>query len=159
MCSRHQLPLVLRFAAKNLRKRSPQAARIVLETATLVVGHAAELALALWLHGAMPGALIYTAAVGLPALLGNYWMMLTNYMQHVGCEPMSAHDHSRNFVSLFWNWFVFDNGLHTVHHQQPGLHWSRSRALHQLTQGQMRPELNRGFILSYVLQRYLLGRA
>jgi beta-carotene hydroxylase len=159
VCSRHQLPLVLRFAAKHLRKRSPQAARIVLETTALIAGHAVVLALALGLHGVEAGALVYTVAVGVPALLGNYWMMLTNYVQHVGCEPTAAHDHSRNFVSPFWNWFVFDTGFHTVHHQQPGLHWSRYRALHQLTQGKMRPELNRGFILSYVARRYLLGRA
>jgi beta-carotene hydroxylase len=159
VCSLHQLPLVLRFAGKHLRKGSPQATRIVLETAALVAGHAAVLALALWLHGAQTGALIYTVAVGVPALLGNYWMMLTNYLQHVGCEPATVHDHSRNFVSPLWNWFVFDNGFHTVHHQQPGLHWSRGRARHQLAQGRIRPELNRSFILSYAAQRYLRRRA
>jgi beta-carotene hydroxylase len=150
---------VLRFASKHLRQRSAQATRVVLETAVLLVGHAAVLALALWLHGASTGALVYAVAVGAPALLGNYWMMLTNYVQHAGCEPTAQDDHSRNFVSPFWNWFVFDNGFHTVHHQQPGLHWSRYRALHRSTQSRIRPELNQGFILSYFLQRYLLGRS
>ena len=159
ICARHQLPLVWRFACSGLQRRSPNAARIVLETTTMVTGHAAALGLALALHGVRQGVLVYTVSVGLPALLANYWMMLTNYVQHVGCEPAASHDHSRNFVSPFWNWFVFDNGFHTVHHQQPGLHWSRYRALHRLTQGQIRPELNRGFILSYCFQRYLLGRA
>jgi len=25
------------------------------------------------------------------------------------------------------NWFLFNNGLHTVHHDNPGLHWSKTR--------------------------------
>lgn len=155
-CSRAQLPLVWAYARQAFRARTPQAWRIALELSALVVGHALVLALALALHGARVGGVVYAVTVGLPALLGSYFMMLTNYVQHAGCDGSSRYDHSRNFVSPFWNWFVFDNGYHTVHHQHPGLHWSRYRALHRLTAPRIDPRLNHGFIVGYVLRRYLL---
>jgi beta-carotene hydroxylase len=155
--SRFQLPLVLRCAHRALRDRSGLSSRVVLESATLLGGHSAMLGLSFALHGFARGGWIYLAAFGAPALLGTYWMMLTNYLQHVGCDSALAHDHSRNFVSPLWNWFVFDNGYHTVHHQHPGLHWSRYRALHRLQASRISPALNYPSILHYVLARYVLG--
>lgn len=156
--SRFQLPLVVRCARLALHRRSPLATRVKVEALALLLGHPAALGAFMLVQGPARGLLYYFAALGLPALLGTYWMMLTNYLQHVGCDAASAHDHSRNFVSPLWNWFVFDNGYHTVHHQHPGLHWSRYRALHRLTQSRMDPSLNHSSIASYVLSRYLLGR-
>jgi beta-carotene hydroxylase len=152
---RFQLPLVLAYAREAFRGQPTRLPRIVLETTAVLVGHVAALALFVGLRGWSTGAMGYAFALALPAFLGTYWMMLTNYLQHVGCEPGSQHDHSRNFVSPFWNWFVFDNGLHTVHHQHPGMHWSRYRALHQLGSARISPELNHGSILSYAARTYL----
>jgi len=157
---RFQSPLVLAYARDAFRNHPTRARRIVVETAAVLLGHTAALSLFVRLHGWALGGLAYALAVGLPALLGTYWMMLTNYLQHVGCQPGSEHDHSRNFVSPFWNWFVFDNGLHTVHHQYPGVHWSRYRALHDEAHALISPELNHGSILGYAARRYLRrGRA
>lgn len=157
---RFQWPLVLAYAREAFSGHPTRARRIVIETTTLVFGHVTALGLFVAWRGWSVGGLGYACALGLPALLGSYWMMLTNYLQHVGCEPASAHDHSRNFVSPFWNWFVFDNGLHTVHHQQPGAHWSRYRALHERASAQISPQLNHGSILGYAARKYLrLGRA
>jgi beta-carotene hydroxylase len=155
--SRFQLPLVLRCARLALRRRSALAGRVVLESSALFAGHLGAAALAVALHGFALGAVVYLAAFGAPALLGSYWMMLTNYLQHVGCDPRSEHDHSRNFVSPFWNWFVFDNGYHTVHHQHPGLHWSRYRALHRLSAARISPALSSPSLAHYALARYLFG--
>jgi fatty acid desaturase len=155
--ARFQLPLVVRCARLALRGKSALATRVSVESLTLLLGHPAALAVFATVHGAKVGALLYLAAVGLPALLGTYWMMLTNYLQHVGCDPGSSHDHSRNFVNPGWNWLVFDNGYHTVHHQQPGLHWSRYRELHYSTESRMSPAFNERSILSYVMFRYLRG--
>lgn len=152
--SRYQLPALVGFVRAAFRTSSARAARIVLEGAALVAGHAAFGLFAVYWHGLAPGALVYGVALGLPALLGTYWMMLTNYLQHVGCDAQSPHNHSRNFVSPFWNWFVFDNGYHTVHHEQPGQHWSRYRALHQARAAQILPELNPGTLLGFMLSRY-----
>jgi len=93
----------------------------------------------------------------LPALMGTYFMMFTNYLQHVGCDPTSPDNHSRNFTSPVHNWFVFDNGLHTVHHEHPGVHWSRYRALHEQRAARIRPELNQNSLLGYVFKTYVLG--
>jgi beta-carotene hydroxylase len=154
-CSRYQLPLVWRYARSALTRRSAVRQRVLVECGALVFGHALALAVAIGLHGVALGGLVYGVTLGAPALLGTYWMMLTNYLQHVGCDPSSPHDHSRNFVSPFWNWFVFDNGYHTVHHQQPGLHWSRYRALHEERAASMSPVLNQPMILAYAARRYL----
>ena len=115
VCARHQLPLVLRFAATQFAGRAPARARDKRlasrwsgdarsrphrrigpgPVATRGVTWRVRLRLRRRASGAAP----------------NYWMMLTNYLQHVGCAPGASHDHSRNFVSPFWNWFVFDNGI------------------------------------------------
>ncbi len=154
--SRRQLPMVLRFARDAFRTKSSYRTRIVVESAALVVGHAAVLALAVALHGGKLGALVYVAALGLPASLGTYWMMLTNYLQHVGCDPTSESDHSRNFVSPFFNWFVFQNGYHTVHHDHPTVHWSQYAELHQKRAASIAPDLNRsGMVVTYLVSRYL----
>lgn len=153
-CARYQLPLVFGYARRQLRAGQSRATRILLEVLTLVGGHTLLLLLALRLHGASTGALVYAVAIGAPALLGNYWMMLTNYLQHVDCQSASLDDHSRNFVNPWWNWFVFDNGFHTVHHEQPGLHWSRYQAIHRQREPRIDPSLNRDFIISYALWRY-----
>ncbi|HEY6081312.1 MAG TPA: fatty acid desaturase, partial [Polyangiaceae bacterium] len=152
-----QLPLVFGYVARAFRDRLPQRWRVGLETTLLVAGHALAAWLAVWLHGGRLGGVVYVLAIGLPAALASYWMMLTNYLQHVGCDSRSSDAHSRNFVSPFWNWFVFDNGFHTVHHQHPGLHWSRYRQLHRLIAPRIDPALNQRFIPSYMLRRYVLG--
>jgi fatty acid desaturase len=153
--SRYQLPALISFVRASFRTRSSQRARIVLESVALVLGHTGLFGLAVALHGWRLGAVTYFFALGLPALLGTYWMMLTNYLQHVGCEPSSEHDHSRNFVSPLVNWFVFDNGYHTVHHDSPGTHWSRYRALHQQRAAAIAQHLNESTIAGYMLRHYL----
>ena len=157
--SRYQVPALVRFVSAAFRTRSARAWRIVLEIAVVLLGHAALLALAVALHGPRRGGVVYFFALGLPALFGTYWMMLTNYLQHVGCDPTSEHAHSRNFVSPAWNWVVFDNGYHTVHHEHPSLHWSRYRELHRWREQQIPPELKQATILGFAARRYLIGVA
>ncbi|HUJ60192.1 MAG TPA: fatty acid desaturase [Kofleriaceae bacterium] len=82
-------------------------------------------ALALW-----AGPLAMLGLVFAPAVAGQWLMVGFGYVQHDGCDPESTHDHSRNFLSPVFNWFICDNGYHTAHHNKPGLHWSRGRAAH-----------------------------
>ena len=100
----------------------------------------------------------YLLALGLPAALSPSFMMFTNYLQHVGCHPGAEHEHSRNFVNPWFNWLVFDNGYHTVHHDRPGLHWSRLRAAHRARAWAIEPPLNRDSPLAYCWFEYVLGR-
>jgi beta-carotene hydroxylase len=153
---RWQLPLVTECARDARRAGGARWRRVLLETSAVVLAHAALAVLAVWLHGTRTGALVYVLSAGLPALLATYFMMFTNYVQHVGCDPASPDDHSRNFTSRFWNWFVFDNGLHTVHHEHPGLHWSRYRAVHEARAHRINPRLNQNSLFGYVLRTYLL---
>jgi fatty acid desaturase len=140
---------------RDARRRPRRLARIVAESAALVLGHVAWLGLAVSLHGPGRGALVYGLAVALPAALATYFMMFTNYVQHRGCDPASPDDHSRNFTSPFFNWFVFDNGLHTVHHEHPGVHWSRYRALHDARAQRIDPALNQRSLFEYVAKVYV----
>jgi fatty acid desaturase len=154
--SRWQLPALRGYVASAVRAHPPRFRRILAESLALVLGHAALVSLAVALHGATLGVVVYALSVGLPALTATYWMMLTNYVQHVDCDPSSPDDHSRNFVSPFFNWFVFDNGLHTVHHEHPGVHWSRYRALHEARAARIDPRLNPSSVFGYVARQYLL---
>lgn len=153
--SRWQLPALVKFFRLALRARSFQLTRIAAESTAVIAGHLGACLISVELHGARIGSVAYFFGLGLPALMATYWMMLTNYLQHVGCDPASPDDHSRNFVNPFWNWFVFDNGYHTVHHQQPTLHWSRYRRLHFLRESKIAPSLNQPTLLSYAVRRYL----
>jgi beta-carotene hydroxylase len=152
--ARYQLPSVVAYARAARERHPARFRRIVAECAVLAGGHLALLALAVGLHGYALGALVYGVAVGAPAALATYFMMFTNYLQHAGCDPTSPDDHSRNFVSPFFNWFVFDNGLHTVHHEHPGVHWSRYRALHEARASRIDPALNPSSLFAYVAHRY-----
>jgi beta-carotene hydroxylase len=108
-------------------------------------------------HGAQLGSVAYLAAMLLPALMAPYFMMFINYLQHVGCDPMSVDNHSRNFVGRWENWLVFEAGLHTVHHEHPTTHWSEYPALHAARQGAIEPVLEQRNVFAFLVHRYLLG--
>jgi fatty acid desaturase len=151
-----QLPEIWRYARTALRCASARARLITLQVVTLVLGHAGALVLALSLHGLRQGALIYGCAVALPAAFASWSMMSTNYVQHAGCDPKSTDDHSRNFVSPWLNWLVFNAGYHTVHHEHPGTHWSRYPTLHAWRAARIEPRLNERSIFGYCVKTYLL---
>ena len=64
-------------------------------------------------------------ALGLALLVG------VNLLQHDRCDPQRPLGESRNFVGAFGNWLFFNNGFHTAHHLDPGLHWSELPRLHE----------------------------
>jgi fatty acid desaturase len=142
---------------REARQRPARMRRIIAETSALVLGHAAWFGIAVALHGLGRGAIVYGLAVALPAALASYFMMFTNYVQHRGCDPRSPDNHSRNFTSPFFNWFVFENGLHTVHHEHPGTHWSRYRALHEARAHRIAPALNQSSLFPYVAMSYVIA--
>jgi fatty acid desaturase len=75
----------------------------------------------------------------------------------VHCDPHSPDNHSRNFVNSFQNWWVFDAGFHTVHHEHAGTHWSEYRRLHRERGDRIDPRLNESSIFGFVFKRYVLG--
>jgi len=103
-------------------------------------GYAALLATAVALHGVRTGLYVFLVTVGAPAVLSLWTIHLFNYEQHVRTDPWSKHDHSRNFVSPVLNFLLFNNGYHTAHHENPGLHWSRLPAAHAKIADAIHPE-------------------
>jgi fatty acid desaturase len=158
LSSYHQAPAIRRFARAVLRRGGPRAAAVLAQSVAVPLAHAALLALSLARYGAAQGGFVYALSFGVPALFAPWSMMFTNYVQHVGCDPASRDDHSRNFVSPLANWFVFNAGYHTVHHESPGTHWSRYPALHRARAAAIAPALNQGSIPLYCLRAYVLRR-
>jgi fatty acid desaturase len=91
----------------------------------------------------------------LPQLFGQWGILAINHVQHDGCDPDSACNHSRNFVGGWLNWWLLNNGFHTAHHQRPGLHWSRLPALHEELSGVIDPALNRRSLAAALVEFYV----
>ena len=152
-----QSPQIAAFVARA-RAGSPRLyRRIVLETLAVCGAHASLLAAAVLLYGIRTGGALYLATFGAAAAAGLWGTMFLNYIQHVDCDPASAYDHSRNFVSKAGNALAFNNGFHTAHHEHPGAHWSELPALHARLAGAIHPDLCEGSILVFCLRTYVLG--
>lgn len=154
-----QAPAIWQYVRAARSRNSGRFRQIVLETSSVLVGHGAAFALAVCLRGLGSGVWLYLCAFGIPAAFASWSMMFTNYVQHVDCDPASADNHSRNFVSRSMNWLVFEAGYHTVHHEHPGIHWSAYPALHAWRAARIAPHLNQRTIFGYCCERYLRGRS
>jgi beta-carotene hydroxylase len=119
--------------------------------------HAAVLALAIGLHGFGQGARIWAFSLGLPAFAALWTIMLFNYCQHVHTDPWSLHDHSRNFESKLLNFLLFGNGYHTVHHEQPSLHWADAARAHANLRQLIDERLCHQSMWLFFFQQYLLA--
>jgi fatty acid desaturase len=150
-----QMPAIVRYVRSARLQKPARFRHILLETGTVVVGHAAVALLAVYRYGWARGALLYGCAFGIPTLFAAWSMMFTNYLQHVGCDYASPDDHSRNFVSPWLNWLVFHAGYHTVHHEHAGTHWSLYPKLHAWRAARIAPALNQRTMLGYCLRKYV----
>lgn len=143
---------------RKARETNPRLHRqIIIQWATVVCAHLVLLALAIGWRGWKTGTLVYLCGFGVSAAMGLWGMIFINFIQHVHCDPWSAHNHSRNFVGRLDNWLVFNSGLHTAHHEHPGAHWSQLPRLHDRIAREIHPELCQPSILGFCLQAYLLG--
>jgi beta-carotene hydroxylase len=152
-----QGPLLTRYRERLFRRSRAAWIHVCLQYVVVFGGHAGMCALAIALHGAGRGMLVYASALGVPAFMALWGVQFTNWVQHVSCDPDSRWDHSRNFVSPWMNALVFDNGFHTVHHERPGLHWSLARAEHARVAHLIDPRLNAESIFHYAFATYVLG--
>lgn len=79
-----------------------------------------------------------------------------NYCQHDGCDVDHPYNHSRNFVSPLINWWTFNNGYHGIHHEEPGLHWSRAPEVHhQRLHPHIHPALEQRSFLVYIWKAFI----
>lgn len=145
------------YIAKAKAQRGIVHRQIVMQATSVIVAHVSLLGLGIALWGLPLGFQVYAFGFGIPALFALWSMMYTNYIQHVHCDPWSPDNHSRNFVSRLDNWFVFQAGYHTVHHENPGTHWSKYGELHAARAARIAPELNEHSIITFCLKNYVLG--
>jgi len=152
-----QAPALHRYLGKQRKRGGYAALEVWLQTLSILSFHVLVGALCIGRHGLVLGGGAYLVLVFVPALLSTWAMMFTNYLQHVGCDPTSIDNHSRNFVGAWENWFVFDAGLHTVHHEHPGTHWSQYRSLHAARVSKIDPALCERNMFSFLWRRYVSG--
>ena len=95
--------------------------------------------------------------VGIPWTVGMLLLVGVNLMQHDGCVPASKYDHSRNFTNRLGNWFLFNNGYHTVHHLYPGMHWSSLPFKHLEIEGKINKRFNYYSILHFFMMEYVFA--
>ena len=94
----------------------------------------------------------------IPWFVGVVLLIGVNLLQHDGCDTQSTYNHSRNFVSPLGNWFLFNNGYHTIHHISPGLHWSELPEKHrECVEPKMNKSLISHSILVYLFSEYILS--
>jgi fatty acid desaturase len=99
-------------------------------------------------------ALLY---VFIPQQVSLFVVLIFNYVQHVHTDEESPINHSRNIVGPLMNWFLFNNGLHTVHHDSPGLHWSKTAVAHAKIAANIDPGLNEPSFFGFLFRVYILG--
>jgi fatty acid desaturase len=94
----------------------------------------------------------------LPHMYAAWGIVTMNLMQHDGCDETSQYNHSRNFVGGVVNWFTFNNGFHSIHHEKPGLHWSLLPDAHaREIQPHIHANLDQPSLFTYILDAFILG--
>jgi fatty acid desaturase len=99
-------------------------------------------------------ALLY---IFIPQQVSLFVVLIFNYVQHVHTDEESPFNHSRNIVGPAMNVLLFNNGLHTVHHDNPGLHWSKAPEAHRKIADQIDPRLNERSFWWFMIRVYLLA--
>lgn len=145
------------FIDKARERNRPLYRQILTQYAVWGGTHAALLGLAMAMHGVAGGARIWAFAFLVPALFSLWTIMFFNYIQHVHTDPWSEHDHSRSFTGRLINFFLFNNGLHAVHHETPGLHWSLLPEAHAKIEAAMDPALKPVSFFAWCFRSYVVA--
>jgi beta-carotene hydroxylase len=140
------------------KEKSPARYWVYMSQYAVVVGaHVALAMLAVRLHGLGQGLTVYAFTLFFPAIVALWTVMTFNYDQHVHTDPWSKYNHSRNFVGASLNFLLFNNGYHTVHHENAGRHWSLAAEEHQKIAALIHPDLNQKSLWLYWFKQYVLA--
>ncbi len=93
----------------------------------------------------------------LPHQAALFTVLIFNYLQHVHADEASPTNHSRNFTSPILNFLLFNNGYHTVHHDNANLHWSKWKDAHDKIAHTISPRLIEKSFWGYLFRTYILG--
>jgi beta-carotene hydroxylase len=91
----------------------------------------------------------------IPQQVALFSVLIFNYIQHVHADEESKYNHSRNFVSRYTNFMLFNNGFHTAHHQRASTHWSKLPEAHQQIAHLIDAKLKEGYIWGYLAKTYI----
>ena len=92
----------------------------------------------------------------IPQQISLFSVLIFNYVQHVHANEESKWNHSRNFTG-FLNFLLFNNGLHTVHHETAGLHWSQVPEEHKKIEHLIDDSLKERSFWWYIFRNYVMG--
>ena len=158
--SYHQSQLIQRFIRAAREKNRHLHGRILFQYMFWVAFYGFMLFLAWYLfHGQRTwlGLKVWFFSLVLPAICSVSLIMVFNYIQHVHADAWSEHDHSRNFTGSVFNFLFFNNGYHTAHHEQPGLHWSQLPEAHAKITDEINPQLNERSVCWFMARQYVLA--
>jgi fatty acid desaturase len=142
------------YAKLMKAKGSPWYRQFVIELTVYVLFLVGTLAASVWLDGGIPWR--FLVFVMLPHQYAAWGIMGINFVQHDGCEPGHAYNHSRNFTGKLINWFTFNNGYHGIHHEHPALHWSLAPEVHAKEYApHIDPRLDQTSLLAYCWKAYV----
>lgn len=92
----------------------------------------------------------------IPQQVSLFSVLIFNYVQHVHANEESEWNHSRNFTGLL-NFFLFNNGYHTIHHHVAGLHWSKVPEEHKKIEKNIDPSLLERSFWWYIFRSYIFS--
>jgi beta-carotene hydroxylase len=143
---------------RKAKEKNPRLYRTIIGQYIFFIGtHLALLGLAIALHGLGVGFKVWGLMFLAPALFALWTIMFFNYVQHVHTDPWSEHNHSRSFISPSLNYLLFNNGLHSAHHELAGAHWSKLPELHARLAPAIDPRLNETSFWAFCAKNYLLS--
>lgn len=102
-----------------------------------------------YVYGTYKTLIVYT----LPTLGGKIMIITLNFLQHDGCDIKHKYNHSRNFTGYILNFLCCNNGFHTVHHNNPRLHWRYAKKEHSKIAHNINKELCYNNIVCYIIER------
>ena len=148
LCAAEQLKAIVRYLGQVFTKHRSKFYLHILQIVILVSWILAAFVLD-WQK-----ALLY---VIIPQQVSLFTVLVFNYLQHIHADEESEFNHSRNMTGSVMNFILLNNGLHTVHHNSPGTHWSKLREKHEKIVHKIDPRLNEENILLYLFRTYILG--
>jgi len=101
----------------------------------------------------------YLHVVFLPQLLAKWGFLSINILQHDGCPTpeVDKWNFSRNFIDPKLNFFTCNNGYHTAHHLNAGMHWSELKKYHEKkVKPFIHPNLDCDSILKFLVYYFLI---
>ena len=143
----YQNSAIGRFIKETYRKNRKKFYTYIAQIITLVIWIAVAFILD-WQK-----ALIF---VIIPQQVSIFSVLIFNYVQHVHADEESEYNHSRNIMGSL-NFFLFNNGLHTIHHQYPGMHWSKLPHKHKEIDHLVDDRLKEPNLIWYLIRVYIVG--